>query len=241
MPLIFLRERIDLNSTKAIREVVDGQQRLRTAFAFVDPGLLDDFRESRDTVTVRKAHNPEIAGRTFRELDDETKRAILGYRFSVQTLPANVEDRDVLQIFARLNATGTRLNDQELRNAAWFGEFKTRVYELAYGQLERWLSWGLFTEDQISRMGEVEFTSELVQAILVGPRGKSQAALDRLFRDHDNTWPQSGEVARRFETVMEEIDGLIGSMMASSASRGRCISPRCSCSSTTGCMGSRAT
>jgi hypothetical protein len=217
VPLIFIRERVDLETQTVTRDIVDGQQRLRTVFAFVDEGLLPEFDPEKDRFTVRPEHNTELAGKSFKELDSETKNHILGYRFSVQILPPAIEDRDVLQIFARLNSTGIRLSPQELRNAAWFGEFKTRMYSLAYEQLERWLRWDVFSEDQISRMSEVELVSDLVVNMMQGLTGKSQRVLDRFYQQYDTKFPGAAEITRRFRRVMDAIDDLYGDRMRRSS------------------------
>jgi hypothetical protein len=47
-PIIFLRERIDIETTRSIKEVVDGQQRLRTVLSFVDPSAIPDFDPETD-------------------------------------------------------------------------------------------------------------------------------------------------------------------------------------------------
>jgi hypothetical protein len=57
VPLIFVRERLDLETQRTIRDVVDGQQRLRTLFAFIDEAALKDFDPDRDRFTVRRAHS----------------------------------------------------------------------------------------------------------------------------------------------------------------------------------------
>ena len=92
---------------------------------------------------------------------------MLDYDFSVHVLPADTEDRDVLQIFARMNSTGLKLNDQELRNAEFYGSYKEAAYRLAYEQLGRWRSWGIFSETDIARMLEVEETSDIICKRLV--------------------------------------------------------------------------
>jgi hypothetical protein len=43
-----------------------------------------------------------------------------------------------------MNSTGLKLNSQELRNAAWFGEFKTSMYAISAEQLQRWRKWRIF-------------------------------------------------------------------------------------------------
>jgi Protein of unknown function DUF262 len=42
VPLVFLRERLNVDRQDIVREVVDGQQRLRTVLGFVDERLLPD-------------------------------------------------------------------------------------------------------------------------------------------------------------------------------------------------------
>jgi hypothetical protein len=116
-------------------------------------------------------------------------------------------------IFARLNSTGTPLNKQELRNAEFFGAFKTLMYQLAYEQLERWPRWGLFDYDAIARMVEVENTSDLVITMVEGVSGKSQPALDAYYKRYDGSFPHGDEVAVRFRTAMDAIDGLLGDII----------------------------
>jgi uncharacterized protein with ParB-like and HNH nuclease domain len=77
VPIIFIRERINLTTQTTIREVVDGQQRLRTLFSFRDRGSLSDFDINRDSFSVSAQHNKELAGKKFAELNDSTKRGSL--------------------------------------------------------------------------------------------------------------------------------------------------------------------
>ncbi len=181
MPIIILREQTNLETLEPLREVVDGQQRLRTMISFIEPELLKDFDQKRDSFVVTKTHNKDIAGKTFRQLSPDMRKRILGYDFSVHVLPSDTDDRQVLQIFARMNATGVKLNEQELRNAEFYGAFKTLAYELAYEQLNRWREWNIFSEMEIARMIEVEETSDLISLMLNGIHGKSQPALDKVF------------------------------------------------------------
>lgn len=217
MPIIFLRERTDLHTLEPIREVVDGQQRLRTLLSFIEPATLRDFDEHRDSFVVKKTHNKEIAGKPFNQLEASARKQILNYDFSVHVLPSDTEDREVLQIFARMNSSGVKLNRQELRNAEYFGEFKSLAYSLAYEQLERWRSWKIFNEEAIARMLEVEETSEFIRFMIGGVQANSQEALDRLYGDNEEEFPHKAEATRRFHTVMDRIDETVGPQLHSSA------------------------
>lgn len=215
IPIIFLREqKTDLATLKHKREVVDGQQRIRTVLSFIDPGSLGaQYVQARDAFTIKRAHDKELAGKRFDELPREMRQRVLDYEFSVQVLPSSVDDRQVVQIFARMNATGFKLNKQELRNAQFFGEFKTSMYRLAAEQLPRWEKWGIFTWDNIARMEEVEVTSELAQLILGGVTARSQRALDKLYESRDASYPEKDEAERRFQTIMDTIDDNFGDVL----------------------------
>ena len=214
-PIIYIREQTDLDSQTTKREVIDGQQRLRTLFAFIDHTLLDDFKSS-DLFTVKKVHNSEIGNLCFKEFPKETKEKILSYQFSTHTLPINVDDRDVLQMFARLNATGTKLNNQELRNAEFFGEFKTLMYKLALQQLEKWRIWRIFSNDDISRMKEVETTSDLVMNMMEGLSPKNKSNIDRIYKKYDVNFSGKDEIERRFVKVIDTINNLINDKITDS-------------------------
>lgn len=214
IPIIFLREKkSDLKKLEPRREIVDGQQRIRTVISYIDPLLLKDFRPDRDEFKIMDTHNKELKNKGFNDLDDEYKQSILDYQFNFHILPSSIDDREILQIFARMNSTGLKLNDQELRNAEFFGEFKTSMYELAHEQLSRWREWKIFTEDTIARMEEVELTSELSMLMLNGISFKNQTAITRVYREKDDVFKDRYEIERRFRIVFDSIDDKLGSEM----------------------------
>ena len=214
-PLIFIREGLDLETLRPMREVIDGQQRLRTLIAFIDEQALPDFDPDHDRFTVRREHSATLAGKPFKSLDKSARSRILGYEFSTHVLPNATEDRDILMIFARLNSTGTTLNAQELRNAEFFGVFKTLMYQLAYEQLERWIAWEVFSSEEVSRMAEVEMTSDLVGNMIDGLSGKSQPKLKAWYKQYDERLPAADEITRRFRETMDRIGEVLGESMKS--------------------------
>lgn len=207
IPIIFLRDaRKDSVSFEPVREVVDGQQRLRTIIGYISPDLLNDFKE-RDAFVVKKTHNSELAGLPFDKLSADMKQSILDYEFNVHVLPSKVDDRQIIEIFRRMNSTNYSLNHQELRNAAYYGEFKTCVYLLAEEQLHLWRQWETFTDSDIFRMNEVELTSECVLMMLTGEiSGKSSASLDNAFKKYDEVFRNRKMVEKRFRLVIDAID-----------------------------------
>ncbi len=220
IPPILLREQIlDPKEFSTKYEVVDGQQRLRTLLTFIDSKSFPDFNPEKEGFTVRPYHNALLAKKKFAELSEDTQRQILDYQLVCHVLPSNVEDSEILEIFSRLNSTGVKLNAQELRNAAYFGDFKTTVYRLAAEQLTRWRAWKLFSESQLTRMLEDEFVSECLMLIMGGLVAKSQKTIDKTYDDYDDELVNKGELEKRFRAVMEEIDTKMGSFISDSVFR----------------------
>ncbi len=223
VPIIFMRERTDLKSFEPRREIVDGQQRLRTILSYIDPTCLRDYDPNRDYFPIKPELNSELGNKDFLKLPESLKRRVLDYQFSVHILPSDADDRLVLQIFARMNATGVKLNGQELRNAKWFGQFKTSMYQLAYEYLPKWRQWSIFTETNIARMLEVEATSDLCALILQGTFGMSQTSLDKIYKDYDEVFLARAEVERRFRATMESIDAVIGELLSNTVFSSRLL------------------
>ena len=86
IPKIYLRTNIDINTKKSIREVVDGQQRLRAIIDF-----------SNDKITLPK-RTGEFSGLKYSTLNEELKNIFLNYPLAVDQL-VNATDNHVLEVF----------------------------------------------------------------------------------------------------------------------------------------------
>lgn len=220
IPPIFLRDRGITRSFEPLREVIDGQQRLRTVLGFIDPKLVDNYDPEKDDFTVKKAHNLDLAGKKFNALSDDVKRNILEYEFSVYTLSSDVDDREVIQIFRRMNSTTYTLNAQELRNASFSGAFKTSAYQLAAEQLPRWRNWKVFTVDNIARMYEVELTNEFMILMLRGELARNtKTATNKIYEQYEEVFPQQTAVEERFRVVIDTISDRVSGELANSRYR----------------------
>lgn len=209
LPLIFLHNRLDVRTSKTVRQVVDGQQRLRTILAYVDLDSLDDI-EDWDRFTVLRSHNKDYAGLSFQQIDSATQTRILQTPLSVNVLPSDVDDVTVLTIFQRMNSTGLKLNDQEIRNATYFGEFKEAAYELAYTEFQRWISWGLFSRQDVAQMKEVELASDLMGLLLRGVAARTKSSLNGLYRLYDAELPERAVLTKVFEETFDALDEVYG-------------------------------
>jgi hypothetical protein len=218
VPIILLRQVQSFDTLQIRLEVVDGQQRLRTLLSYIDPDAITNLEE-KDKFTVRRAHNPELAGKKFSELSPEIKQIILSYELSTHVFPATTGDEQVFRIFARLNSTGLDLNKQEVRNSEFHGAFKTLVYELAFENLDNWRRWKVFGNDAISRMDEAEGVSEYLVAMTEGITAKNHEKITSYYRRHEEDYPEAVVVRRRFEVTLKTIDVNFGDEIAGSPFR----------------------
>jgi hypothetical protein len=180
IPKIYLRTKIDTTTQTSIRDVVDGQQRLRAIIDFADNSL-ELNRRSR-----------QFKGKRYRDLDPEYQEAFLGYEISIEHL-ANASDNTVLEMFARLNTYTYRLNPAELRNAAYDTDLKWLVFWAADDS--RWFlrKYNIVTLETMVRMDDDVFFAELVNILMNGIVDGGAAGLDRLYRDNQAPLPESEE------------------------------------------------
>lgn len=200
IPKIYMRIGSNLKTKRVVREIVDGQQRLKSVLLFLEDGF-----------KVSKTHNPDYGGVYFSGMDEDIKGNINNYTFSLDVLE-QMADQEVHDIFARLNTYSTTLNYQELRHAKYFGEFRASAYKLAYEFMPFWQKNAVFTDKQILRMAEAEFTSEVLLAITEGVSAGDKRVIDNAYKNYDDRFSQRKLKEKRFEDVFD----LIGSVMAES-------------------------
>lgn len=186
-----------LRDQRNIRTVVDGQQRLRTIFEFIS----NDF-------TVLKAHNEDYARKTFSELPEDLQNEILKYEVGVDVL-FDVDYKDLLDIFARINTYSVVLNAQEKLNAKYLGVFKTYAYQLGRDYVDYFVSGEVITKKQVSRMGEAQLSSDLLVALCDGVQTvKNIEKLYRRFETSEDVPEELSTSKAHFHEVMAFIGAI---------------------------------
>ncbi len=94
------------------REIIDGQQRLRTIEDFLD-GKFKLAPEADAEYSENVA--PLIAGRLFSELPSELRDRIEDYELNIISLPSGLTRGLRLEVFRRINEAGVPLSAQDLR------------------------------------------------------------------------------------------------------------------------------
>lgn len=193
-PLLFRRS-TNSGSGRPGYEVVDGQQRLRAVFSFLDNSLSLGGGERQ----------------RFRNLSRDQQEVINNYDFVVEEL-TGYNDREIIDIFTRTNRYTVRLNQQELRNAQETGKFAVSANSV--GSWPFWASNKVFTVKQIERMINVEFAAELLILLAEGPQDK-KSSIDTWYLQFREEFPLSADLTSRLDVCLTWVQEAIPNLSAS--------------------------
>jgi hypothetical protein len=189
IPKIFIRQKINISTKKSLREVVDGQQRLRTILSFIKDGF-----------EVSKRQNKEYGGKRFSQLPEDIQAQLLSYELAVDLL-INLPDSEVLDIFGRLNSYAVVLNEQERINATHFGSFKILADNIGRKYYEYWTKQGILSARDILRMQEVNLVADLLIAMREGIKSKKQ--IRKYYDQYEDEFDDDADhLANRFDKVI---------------------------------------
>lgn len=198
VPRIFIREKTTL-AFKTSREIIDGQQRLKAIFDFIQDG----FR-------ISKVHNDEFGGLTFNELPEQVGKDFLNYPISAIIL-MDLSDDEVFNIFARLNTYSVRLNSQELLNSQFFGRYKQLIYRIAGEYRTFWVESRILTEKSIARMDDAKLISEVVSVIVDGSIiSNSFETSKKVYHRYEEDFPLETEIETNLKFVLDLICKIYG-------------------------------
>jgi len=170
--------------------VVDGQQRIRAVLEFLEGSFCIDEQDS-----------PSWAEMHFDDLTPEEQKKIYSYSFVVRMLP-DIDDTQTRAIFQRLNRNVIALNKQELRQATYWGTFIKLMNELSDKVI--WQEIGIFTQNDIRRMLDVEYISELTIALINGLQNKKDK-LESFYQAYEDEFEEKSYVIDVFNVVLSEI------------------------------------
>lgn len=197
IPQLFIRQIVHPSARKTMREVVDGQQRLRAIIGFIG----GEF-------TVLPVHNSDISRTRYDDLPESIQGAILSYPLSVNVLTGS-SDQDVLEIFSRINSYSITLNRQEKLNAEFSGAFKQSMHQLARRHYAYWRNHNILSSTAIARMGEVDLTADLVATMMTQLHHGSDHIKDH-YKKYDDEFPLKEVIDEQFNHILSLIETMVG-------------------------------
>lgn len=116
IPLLFLSDTVE-----GKLEIVDGVQRINTLSAFLNGGLV--------LCNLKKI--TEVNGFNFKDLPPAQQRRLQSKALRVIVLRASTSEDIRKELFDRLNTSGEKAKDSEVRRGSFEGEFMTFIEKLA--------------------------------------------------------------------------------------------------------------
>jgi hypothetical protein len=192
MPKFYVQSEIRAQDT--YRSVIDGQQRISSILEF----LTDGFK-------LNSPYTGQYRGMVFSELPQDVQNRFLAYELNFNEIKNATEDV-VREIYSRVNRYSVALNKQELRRADYPGHFLKASEKLA--QRELLDEFKVFSIANRRRMQDVEYTSELLIALLDGPQDKKNS-LDTFYEEL-KVWEEDSRhaIISDFDSVLSEIQTL---------------------------------
>lgn len=191
IPALYVRHTIDLERERSVKEVVDGQQRSRSIIEYCENAF-----SARISAEGSRKH--------FRDLSPSERE-----RFLITPIPIGfllgASDKDVIDIFGRINSVSKSLNAQEKRNSKYSGEFKQFCLRVAIENLNFWREANVFTANDISRMNEVQFVADLALNMMRGLSDFRPASLDKIYESNENEFPEREKLKARMDRIFSAL------------------------------------
>lgn len=191
IPSLYIRHSLDVEAEKSIKEVVDGQQRVRAILEYVENKFVARHPNHSLKVKYNQLSNSERANLKMTSLS-------VGYLLGA-------DDSDVIEIFGRLNSVAKTLNSQEKRNALFSGDFKQFCLREAATRVQLWRDLKVFSANDIARMQEVQFVADLTLNFMQGLSDFSQANLNNIYTDNEESFPRVKNMSKWMERVFGKV------------------------------------
>lgn len=190
--------------------VVDGQQRLRTIMQFIGIEHTKDQEDENNNCFSLDAlpQTSLYKDKTFADITGDARKAFFQYEICIRMLYTE-NQREVEDVFKRLNKFTMPLKAQELRNATYHGAFAKLSEQLADD--DYWAVNRIVSPASIRRMADIEMMSDLLIGLIHGPQGGSARIIDQYYdqyEQYDDEFPEQGRIKRVFAKAHETIKRL---------------------------------
>jgi len=195
-PEIYLADGgINLDTQTSETLVVDGQQRLSTIYQYIT---------SSPEFGIKRMQK-------FADLTAEQKTDFFDYNVVIRDL-GRIEEGQIRDIFKRINSVNYALNAVEIRNALYEGEFiKTAKIILevnenfAESNAKSNVFSNVFTEDEVSRMKDLEYMLLMMSTVEEGGYFSSDKEVENYVKRYDDEYPSKETMVANFHEVFNLI------------------------------------
>lgn len=180
LPAVILYERTDTRTRKRIYDAIDGKQRLESILYYL--GVLKGPRSRFTAKKISNRVDGDIVYQSvsWKDLSEDSQKDFLQYE--IPCVIVQGEPSEIQNVFVRLNSTGRKLSPEEIRNAKYIrSKFLLEMKRFAK-KMDKYLKeMKVLNENEISRMKDIEFLSELVISVITGTVMDKKKLLDQMM------------------------------------------------------------
>ena len=198
VPQVYFRTKVNPATQTTVREVVDGQQRLRAILEFASGKLR----------LTSKA--PNFKGKIYSDLDIGDQEKFLSYKMSVVQL-LNASDADVLEVFARLNSYSVKVTPAELRHAEYSEPVKWAIYDASRDWSDLWNEYRIVSVRESVRLRNTSVMAEMFMIVDDGFSDGGEPSIGRYYKknkDKDEAY---------FKNIRENVDMIISEIISNTS------------------------
>jgi hypothetical protein len=194
VPKLSLHQKTNVKARKVVKEIVDGQQRSKAILDFYEDGF----------ALTRSIETKDLVGLKFSQLPIDLQEQFVNYSLAID-LFTGASDRQVREVFRRMNSYTIPLSDEEQRHAAWQGQFKWFLHALARDYDQAFVTTGLYTEKSLVRMQDTKLLTEVTRALKFGIETTNKKKLDDMYRLHDEEFVEKNDWSQRITGALDQV------------------------------------
>lgn len=176
---------IDIEKIETQEVVVDGQQRLSTLVQYID-----------------EPDGSKIFGKLvpkFRELAIGCQKEFLNYNVVIRDLE-DISPEYIREIFKRINQTKFNLQQVEIQNAVYDGEFITTAKEILKSVESQHIP--IFSESEMSRMSDLHFILSIMATLEIGGYFTRDSEIEKMVAMYNDNFPNKEMALHKIVSVL---------------------------------------
>ncbi|MET3128198.1 uncharacterized protein with ParB-like and HNH nuclease domain [Arcicella rosea] len=182
---------IDIEKIETQEVVVDGQQRLSTLIQYID--------EPEDSKIFGKLVQK------FRHLPKDSQEDFLNYKVVIRDLE-DVSPEIIREIFKRINQTKFSLEQVEIQNAVYDGEFINTAKEILESVEKEHIP--IFSESEMSRMSDLHFILSVMTTLEIGGYFNRDTEIEKMISSNNDEFQKKEIISKTIIEVLQNIKAL---------------------------------
>lgn len=182
---------IDIEKIETQEVVVDGQQRLSTLVQYID--------EPEDSKIFGK-HVPK-----FKNLGQDSQKEFLNYNVVIRDLE-DISPDLIREIFKRINQTKFNLEQVEIQNAVYDGEFISTAKQILNSVESDHIP--IFSESEMSRMSDLHFILSVMSTLELGGYFTRDTEIEKMVAKFNDNFENKEKIESKIVSVLKGIKSM---------------------------------